>query len=343
MSTAPSKPKISLPRVYENVVPDLLQRLLLVLLLIMLTTLILWLDRDGLRDTAYPGEPLDFIAVLYYTVVTLTTVGYGDIVPVSDLARLINIFIVTPIRVVILVIVIGTAYELVFQRYQEAYRMKRLHAQLRDHTIVCGYGVKGRASVEELLSFGVSRTAIVIIDSHAESVEAAAAAGIAALHADATSETALRAAAIDKAAHVIVDVDTDDTAVLICLTVKHLNESVHVVAAAKEAENVPLLYRSGADLVVASAVSGGRLLAMATRQHFAPRFLEDIVTFGHGMDIGERVVTAAEAGIVASAIPDLADKLVLGAYHAGKRYAFNELADLPLQPGDTVVYLMAKP
>jgi len=343
MHQLPRQPRIALPRPYESIVRDLLYRLLIIIALILLTAFVLWLDRGGLRDNAHPGRPLDFLAVLYYAVVTLTTVGYGDITPVTDFARLINIVFVAPIRVVILIFFVGTAYELVLQRYQEAYRMKRLQAKLNHHTIVCGYGVKGRASVEELLSYGMPLEQIVVIDKIEKSMEAAADAGIAALCGDATSEAVLQAAVVKKAAHVIVDVDTDDTAVLICLTCKHLNPAIQIVAAAKEAENVPLLYRSGADVVVASAVASGRMLAMATRQHFAPRFIEDIITFGRGMDLGERTVRPEEAGLPVAQLPDLEDKLVLGAYHEGKSYPFNRLSGLRLQPGDIVVYLVAKP
>lgn len=335
------KLKVSLAQ-DERFIPDMLMRLLLVVGLILLAAGVVWLDRAGLRDNAHPGQPLSPLAVIYFTIVSLTTVGYGDISPVSNASRIISILIVAPIRIVILLIFIGTAYELVFQRYQEAYRMKRLRAQVHQHTIVCGYGVKGRASVEELLSYGIEREQIVVIDVNDESVDGAAAAGFAALRGDATAETALRAAAIDKAAHVIVDVDKDDTAVLICLTVKHLNPAVQIVAAAKEAENVPLLYRSGADVVVASAVASGRMLAMATRQHFAPRFVEDIITFGRGMDIGERTIQPQEEGRFASQLPDMADKLLLGAYHAGENYTFDQLASLPLHAGDILVYLVVK-
>lgn len=285
MPTVTPHKNVSLAPFYGSLVPGLLLRLLLIIGLVMLTAFIVWLGRDGLRDNSHPGRALDIVDVLYYTVVTLTTVGYGDITPVTQASRIVSISIVAPLRIIILVLFFGTAYELVFQRYQEAYRMKRLHARLRDHTIVCGYGVKGRASVEELSSFGTPREAIVIIDRNEESVTAAAGDELAALRGDATAEATLRAAAIEKAAHVIVDVDTDETAVLICLTAKHLNASVRVVAAAKEAENVPLLYRSGADVVVASAVASGRMLAMATRQRFAPRLIEDIITFGCGMDL----------------------------------------------------------
>lgn len=342
MPIVPPQPKVMLARRPEQSIRSLLFRLLLAVGLILLSAFIIWLERDGLQDDAYPGQPLSLLAVLYYTVVTLTTVGYGDITPVSDLARILNIVFITPLRIIILVLFIGTAYELIFIRYQEAFRMKRFRAQLHQHTIVCGYGVKGRASVEELLSYGINPEQIVVIDLAEDNVEAAADMGISALRGDATSETALRAAAISKASHVIVDVDTDDTTVLICLTVKHLNPKVHVVAAAREAENIPLIYRSGADAVVASAVSSGRMLALATQQHFAPRFIEDMITFGRGMDIGEHSVQPEEAGKPVSEMPGLDGKLVLGVNHGGTSYTFDQLAGLRLQTGDIIVYLAAK-
>jgi len=323
--------------------PDLGRRLAFVLLLIAITILVLWSDRDGLNDNAHPGRPLTLLDVSYYTVVTLTTVGYGDIVPVSRRARLIATVLITPIRIAVLILFIGTAYELAIQRYREAYQMRRLRNRLSGHIIVCGYGVKGHATVAELLSFGCRPRDIVIIDSDPDTAEDAASEGIASLRGDATSEAALRAAVIEKAATVIVDVDRDDTAVLICLTAKNLNSAVRIVAAAKEAENVPLVYQSGADVVVAPPIAGGRLLAIATRLTHAPRLIDDILTFGRGLDVGERPVAPAEAGRTASDLPDLAGKLVIGAYHAGRIITFAELPGLPLQAGDVLVFLAARP
>jgi voltage-gated potassium channel len=328
---------------HEGIVPDLLRRLGVVLLLVVVATLILWADRGGLRDNAHPGRPLSLLDVLYYTTVTLTTVGYGDIVPVTPRARLIGSLLVTPIRITILILFIGTAYELALQRYREAFQMRRLHKRLHHHIILCGFGVKGHATVAELLSFGCEPDQIATIDSNPEVAQDAASRGFASLRGDATAEAALRAAAIEKAAHVIVNVDRDDTTVLICLTAKHLNPRVHIVAAAREAENVPLIYQSGADVVVAPPIAGGRMLAIATQLAFAPRFLDDILTYGRGLDLGEHRVTEAEAGRTAAELPSLAGRLLLGAYHEGRAYTFDRLENLPLIAGDVVIYLVARP
>ena len=80
-------------------VPALLRRLGLAVGLILAVTLILWVDRDGLRDNAHPGRALGIVDVFYFTVISLTTVGYGDIAPVTAEARLVNAVLLTPIRV----------------------------------------------------------------------------------------------------------------------------------------------------------------------------------------------------------------------------------------------------
>ncbi|HOJ21583.1 MAG TPA: NAD-binding protein [Armatimonadota bacterium] len=334
---------ISVVMGHESVVPDLVRRLMTVLVLVALVTLVLWLDRAGLRDTAHPERPLELPDVVYFAVVTITTVGYGDIVPVTPRARLISTFLVTPMRIVVLILFIGTAYELVFQRYREAYRMRRLKGRLANHIIVCGYGVKGHATVEELICFGHSPDEIVVIDASADAARDAARLGVAALRGDATKEATLEAAVIEKATDIVVDVDRDDTTVLICLTAKHLNPEICVVAAAREAENVPLIYQSGADVVVAAPVSGGRMLAIATHLTHAPRFVDDILSFGRGLGFGEYRLCQADAGRTTSEIPELSGKLVLGVYHEGRTVTYERLPGLRLREGDVVIYLEAKP
>jgi len=76
----------------------LIRRIALAIGLICAVSVMLWIDRDGLRDNARGATP-DFIDIFYFTVVSLTTVGYGDITPVTDGARLINAVLLTPIRI----------------------------------------------------------------------------------------------------------------------------------------------------------------------------------------------------------------------------------------------------
>lgn len=319
----------------------LVRRIGLALALILLMAVILWLDRDGLRDNVHPDRPLDFIDVFYFTVVSLTTVGYGDIVPSTDAARLINAVLLTPIRIFLWALFLGTAYELTLLRLRlrEERRMKDLHERLNDHVIVCGYGVKGRAIVDELVAHGQPRDQIVAIDPDAQAIEAAVRDGLVALRGDASSEILLRAAAVGKANAVMAAPNRDDACVLLCLTVRSLAPTVQLVAAAREAENVKLLYGAGADLVVTPSVSGGRLMAAAVRQRAVPHVLDDILSFGHGLAMAEREVLPEETGMAVAELPGLGNTLILGVMRGRQHYSFPQLPTLELLPGDVVVYL----
>jgi voltage-gated potassium channel len=319
-----------------------LRRIGLAIALILVVAILLWSDRDGLRDNAFPDRPLNFIDVFYFTVVSLTTVGYGDITPATDSARLINAVVLTPLRIFLWALFRGTAYELTLLRlqFQEERRMKELHDRLNEHVVVCGYGVKGRSIVDELVAHGQPLDQIVAIDQDEDEVAAAARAGLVALRGDASSEAILRAAAVEKAVAVMAAPDRDDACVLICLTVRSLAPSVQIVAAAREEENIKLLYSAGADLVVAPAVTGGRLMAAAVRQQAGPRFLADIHAYGRGLAMAERAVLPGEAGRRAADLPAMRDVLVLGVQRGETHFSFQQARVLPLEAGDVVVYLV---
>jgi voltage-gated potassium channel len=323
----------------------LLRRLGLAIALILAAVLMLWLTRDGIRDHANGGKPLGFVDTLYFSVVSLTTLGYGDISPVSTEARLINTFLLTPIRIFLWVLFLGTAYELTVLRLQfrEDRQMRDLHDRLDRHVIVCGYGVKGRAILEELVAHGHDRKQVVVIDPSEEAVQNASKDGVVAFRGDASSEALLRAAAIDKAAYLLAAPSRDDACVLIILTARSLAGDVHIIASAREEENVKLLYGAGATLVVAPSVTGGRLMASAVRQHAVPYFLEDLLAFGEGLTVAEYVVPPQEAGMRARDVPALRQDLVVGMMRGMHRYPFHALADATLETGDVIVYLSHDP
>lgn len=325
----------------DHPAPALLRRIGLAAALIVFVAVILWWDRDGLRDNAHDGRPLGFGDVFYFTVVSLTTVGYGDITPVTDEARLINAVLLTPIRVFLWALFLGTAYELTLLRlrFREDRQMKDLHDRLNDHVVVCGYGVKGCSIVDELIAHGQPRDQIVAIDTSEEAVAEAVREGIVGLRGDASRESLLRAAAVEKAAAVMAAPNRDDACVLICLTAPSLAPSVQLIAAAREEENVKLLYGAGADLVVTPSVSGGRLMAAAVRQRAAPHVLEDILAFGHGLAMAERIVRPEEDGRLVAELPGLDGVLVIGVLRGREHVSFTQLGSVPLQAGDAVVYL----
>ena len=326
-------------------VPALLRRVAFAGALIAFVVVVMWFTRDGLRDTAHPGEAPGFWDVLYFSAVSLTTLGYGDITPVTPEARLLNTFLLTPIRIVLWVLFLGTAYELTLLRLQfrEERQMKDLHDRLHNHVIVCGFGVKGRSIVDELVAHGQDCEQIVVIDPGEQAIAQAMKEGVVSLRGDGSSETMLKSAALEKAAYVMAAPNRDDACVLICLTVRSLAPSVYLVAAAREEENIKLLYGAGADFVVAPSVSGGRLMASVVRQHAVPRFLEDVLAFGEGLTVSEYLVRQDEEGRTARELPELKDDLVLGMMRGMHRYPFHQLDDERLKSGDVVVYLSSDP
>src|SRR5918993_4397389 len=165
-------------------------------LLLALLILIHWLEREGLKDM-HDGE-VSLLDVIYFTMISATTTGYGDIVPVTDNTRLFDALVVTPIRILFLLFFIGSAYLFVARRTWEKFIMKRIQRTLRDHIVVVGYGTKNSRAVQEMIDRGVEPETIVVIDANEERMQLAKAAGCTVLKADATRDATLRAVHIER-------------------------------------------------------------------------------------------------------------------------------------------------
>ncbi|MFB7662684.1 potassium channel family protein [Kitasatospora sp. NPDC056138] len=294
-------------------VPPLRQvarRLLVALAVLAATTLIVRLDAAGYHDNA--DGTVSLLDAAYYATVTLSTTGYGDITPVSDAARLTNILVITPLRVLFLIILVGTTLEVLTERTRQQWRIGRWRSIVREHTVVVGYGTKGRSAVHTLLGQGVRKDAIVVVDPQHKAIEQATLDGLVGVVGDATRTETLLRAELPRAARVVVAPERDDTAALVTLTARQLNKGATVVAAVREDENAPLLRQSGADVVVTSSSSAGRLLGLSMLSPHAGAVMEDLLTYGTGLDLVERPVTRAEAGHSPRECADLVLAVVRG-------------------------------
>ena len=311
----------------------LLARLGIVLVLFVLVfTLLLW-DRDGLRDH-YDGS-VSISDVVYFTMITVTTVGYGDIVPVSDRARLIDALVVTPIRFGVWFLFLGTAYQLIIRHYMEGYRMAKLQATLDGHIIVCGFGHTGMSAAKELLARGTSPAQILVIDKLEERVRLAETLGLAGFQADSTQEAVLREAVIEKAKAVIVAGGVDDSNALILLTARDLNPTVRIIVSAKEEENIKLFKQGGADAIISPATFGGYILAAAVDQGHMVQYLDDLLTAQGRIALVERKVRPDEVG---KRPADLKPDLLLRLYRGTLMFSYAELDQAKtLQNGDIMV------
>jgi voltage-gated potassium channel len=303
--------RVKLPtRVVERPIRQVAKRVSMALLVLVATALIVYADREGYTDNS--DRSVDLLDAFYYATVTLSTTGYGDITPVSDSARLTNIFVITPLRVLFLIILVGTTLEVLTERTREEWRLNRWRSALRDHTVVVGFGTKGRSAIQTVCATGLNREQVVVVDPSSKVIEAATADGYAGVMGDATRSEVLKRAEVQRARQIIIATQRDDTAVLVTLTARQLNKSAKIVAAVREEENAPLLKQSGADAVITSASAAGRLLGLSVLSPAAGMVMEDLIQQGSGLDLVERPAVKAEVGRTPRETADLVVSVVRG-------------------------------
>jgi voltage-gated potassium channel len=283
---------------------ELTRRLLLAIAILVFTVLLVYVDRASYRDANDPTGKVGLIDAIYYTTVTLSTTGYGDIAPADPHARLINAFVITPLRIAFLVLLIGTTLEVLATQGREMIRATRWRKHMENHVVVIGYGTKGRSAVETLVNNGVPKESLVIVDPSSVALGEAHAGGYAVVTGDASRREVLRRAGVERARQVMITTPRDDTTVLATLTVRQLNPDAYIVAAVREQDNVPLVRQSGADAVVTSSDAVGRLVGMSSISPPLAAVLEDLLTYGEGLEVAERDLLVTEVGKAPQALPD---------------------------------------
>ncbi|WNI34134.1 potassium channel family protein [Streptomyces sp. ITFR-6] len=327
--------RVMLPRrVVDGPARQVAKRLMMALMVLAATVFIVWIDRGGYHDAA--DGSVDLLDAVYYATVTLSTTGYGDITPYSDGARLINVVFVTPLRVLFLIILVGTTLEVLTERTREDFRLKRWRTHLRDHTIVVGFGTKGRSAIQTLCATGLRKDQIVIVDPASKVIEIANAEGFTGVLGDATRSDVLLRAEVQKARQIIIATQRDDTAVLVALTARQLNRGAKIVAAVREEENAPLLRQSGADAVITSASAAGRLLGLSVLSPSAGTVMEDLIQQGSGLDLVERPVIKAEVGKNVRETDDL----VVSVLRGHRLLGYDDPAASPLQLTDRLITIV---
>jgi voltage-gated potassium channel len=325
--------KVSLPERVRSPWWELSRRLLMALGILVSTVLLVWFDRAGYRDNNDPTGHVGLIDAIYYTTVTLSTTGYGDIAPVAPHARLVNAFFVTPARIAFLVLLIGTTLEVLASQGRENLRIARWRKTMTKHVVVVGYGTKGRSAVETLVNNGQDRADIVVVDRGGDALQDAHADGLAVVTGDATRRDVLRRAGVARAQQVIITTDRDDSNVLATLTVRQLNPDAWIVSAVREGENAPLMKQSGADSVITSSDAVGRLLGLSTLSPTLGSVMEDLLTYGQGLEVAERDLLVNEVGQPPQSLPDQ----VIAVVRDEKVYRYFDPVVTQLARGDRLV------
>lgn len=312
---------------------DIGTRLGVALALISIVILIHWLGRDGLHDTH--DNQISFLDVVYFTMISVTTTGFGDITPVSDHARLIEAVIVTPIRVAVLFIFVGTAYSFVIKRTWEKWRMARIQEKLTNHIIVLGFGISGAEAVKELIARGTDPATIVVIDPARARVNAAEQMGCNVLEGDASSDETLIQIRVAQAQSVLVSAGRDDTSILIVLTVRHLAPHVPISVVIRTRDNELLARQAGASNVINPVNFTGLLLAGSAEGAHVAEYIADLASVSGNVQLRERPVQPDEIGRGLDALATGGRGLRL--YRGGKPFGFWESEAGRLESGDVIV------
>ena len=275
---------------------------------------------------------------LFMAATTITTVGFGEVRPLSPAGRAWTLLLIAVglallwygLSVLVAIVAGGE-----LGREWERSRMERRLERLREHYVVCGYGRVGREIAEQLQRDGQS---VVVVDHDAEPLATAAAAGFLAVGGDATSDATLLRARIDSASGLITAVATDADNVFVVLSARSLAADLPIVARASHDETVAKLYRAGASQVVSPYDMAGRQMARLVRRPATVAFVENLFQGERGPLIEDIRLSAASPLLGCSVVEarHLLPDLSLVALRRGLETMVPPPSDLVLREGDVI-------
>lgn len=289
-------------------------------------------------------EGWSYVDAFYMTVITIFTVGYSEVRPLSDLGHLFTVLLIfTGVGAIGYTATTLTA-DLVsgqIRQLMRGQRMEKRLSRLKDHVILCGYGKIGREIAREFRSAGVS---LCVVDADERAVEEALQDGLLALHGDATEEHILERCGLSKARGVLTALPRDSDNLFVTLTVRELNPGCSVVARGLEPSSEARLLRAGADHVISPYVIGGRRMAAVLLHPEIMDFLdifmkEEAVGYAlNQLTVKEGSPIAGRTLLEAKLRETSGGAMVLGLHRDGK-VAPLPGADTRIQPGDVLVVL----
>lgn len=276
---------------------------------------------------------------LYMSVITLTTVGYHEVHPLSDGGRVVVlVYLAVGLGVLLYgLTVIGeflVAIRLTELRGRR--KMEKSIRELKNHLIVCGRGRMGTTLCDQLLANGEP---FVVVDKNPDIVADAEAGGILALTGDVTEDAALRGAGIERARGLAAVLPSDADNLYIVVSARLLNPGLMILARASDERAAEKLERAGADRVVSIYQAGGLKMAQLLTNPNVEDFMQVLTDQGRALELAEIVVpatadfcgrTVGEAGFRRRGV------LIVGHNKAGGRVIVPPDPSVTIEAGDTL-------
>ena len=253
-------------------------------------------------------EGWSFIDSLYMTVITISTVGYGEIHPLSTAGRVFSIFLILS--------GVGTAFYILTTLVQYIIegefgirigrqRMEAKIKRMSNHFILCGHGRVGEAIAYVLSQQGAK---FVVIDRNEESINKAQEADCLTILGDATKDDVLRKARIDSARGLIVALGDDADNTYTTLAARQLNPTLTIIARANSQDAQRKLQQAGANRVIAPEAIGGHRMAMLALRPAAVEFIETVLFSREQQLLVEEVETGEDSPLIGSTIKEIEDR-----------------------------------
>ncbi|HHP7239239.1 potassium channel family protein [Longibacter sp.] len=280
---------------------------------------------------------------LFMTFITLTTIGFAEVRPLSDVGRFFTIFIaLTGIGIVTFVAARSAQLLLASDRLRERQKMKKIN-DLENHYIVCGYGRVGQRLAEDLEH---AQREFVVIDQADEEIEQCQEDERLYVQGNAEDEDTLRKAGIDRAFGLILALPEDSSNVFVTLTAREMNPNVFILARTIDHRNRSKLLHAGADKVIAPSEVGADRMAQVILRPNVDQFLERVLRAGAlslQIDEVEVMPDASLAGqtLAESNFRQQYDAIVIGMIDQseGDMMRFNPDPAARIQEGDILIVL----
>ncbi|MCD4827021.1 MAG: potassium channel protein [Acholeplasmataceae bacterium] len=283
-----------------------------------------------------------FVDGLYMTIITISTVGYGEVALMTPLAKWFSI-----IFIIISVGMVGYLVKVIFDfigenNFNQAWRRKKMIQKiekLKDHIIICGGGETGINVIKQLMKRDVK---FVVIDNDPKIIESLVELECLYIFDDATKEEVLLQAGLTEAKGIITTLSTDADNVFVVLTAKQLNSNIHIISRFHEKSSEKKLIHAGANQTVSPDEIGGKKMAALMISPHVQYFVDNIIdTKDMSIDM-EEVLIKESSGLVDKKLRDAkisekAGLIVLAIRRDGDVFIFNPKADEVLRANDNMI------